>query len=206
MIVYTTKLTVKKAVLGLAVLGAILWGITALAPHAVQSVATQINGSISQKLKDNDERVAYLHDFGWSVEETPIMEMEVQIPDTFDADYEAYNQMQMQQGLDLTKYQGKRAMVYVYTVIDYPTGEDGVTATIVLYKNKVIAADISSAQADGFQHGLTERPSAQATTEKTQEATPTPQTQQPQSPQSQTPQPQVQPDQSTMQNKIDVEE
>ncbi len=164
MIVYATKLTIRKAAIGLAVLGGILWGITALAPRAAQAVAAQIDSqSISQKLKDNDARVSYLQEFGWMVEETPLVEMEVQIPKEFDGAYQQYNEIQLRQGLDLTKYRGKRAMLYTYTVLDYPTQEEGVTASLVLYKNRVIAADISAANAEGFTHGLTERPSAAAT-------------------------------------------
>ncbi len=161
MIVYATKLTLRKAAIGLAVLGGILWSITALAPRAAQAVAAQIDSqSISQKLKDNAARVSYLQDFGWMVEETPLVEMEVQIPKEFDSAYQQYNEIQLRQSLDLTKYRGKRAMLYTYTVLNYQAQEEGVTASLVLYKNRVIAADISSANAQGFTHGLTERQSA----------------------------------------------
>lgn len=173
MIVYATKLTIRKAAIGLAVLGGILWGITALAPKAAQAVVAQLDStSISQKLKDNAARVEYLHGFGWTVDETPVVEMEVQIPKEFDSAYQSYNAIQLQQGLDLTRYCGKRAMLYTYKVTDYPTKEADVTASLLLYKNRVIAADISSSNAEGFTHGLTEHPAADQTAQPSQAAQP----------------------------------
>ena len=62
------------------------------------------------------------------------------------------------QGLDLTPYQGKRAMLYTYALTAYPTGEQGVTANLLVRRNRLIAADITSAQTDGFVHGLLDMP------------------------------------------------
>lgn len=159
MIVYATKVTLKKTVIGLLALAAVVWGITALAPRAVQTVSAEAGAaSLSQKLKTNGERVDYLRAYGWEVQDTPTVEMEVQVPKEFDDAYTAYNQMQQKQGLDLEKYKGKRAMLYTYTLASYPGGKEGVTASLLLYKDKVIAADISAPEADGFTHGITEIP------------------------------------------------
>ena len=95
---------------------------------------------------------------GWSVESEPVGTQEVQIPDTFDEVYEQYNAIQQAQGLDLTPYQGKRAMLYTYALTAYPTGEQGVTANLLVRRNRLIAADITSAQTDGFVHGLLDMP------------------------------------------------
>ena len=78
--------------------------------------------------------------------------------DTFDEVYEQYNAIQQAQGLDLTPYQGKRAMLYTYALTAYPTGEQGVTANLLVRRNRLIAADITSAQTDGFVHGLLDMP------------------------------------------------
>ena len=64
----------------------------------------------------------------------------------------------MEQGLDLVPYQGKRATLYTYELTEYPTGEEGVTANLLIRRNRLIAADISSAESDGFVHGITEFP------------------------------------------------
>lgn len=159
MIVYATKVTVKKTVIGLLALCAIIWGITALAPRAVQTVGTEAGGSLQAgKLKTNEDRIALLSSYGWQVAATPTTEMEVQIPKEFDAAYAAYNALQQKQGLDLRKFAGKRAMLYTYALDSYPTGMEGVTASLLLYKDRLIAADISSPEADGFTHGITEIP------------------------------------------------
>ena len=158
MIVFATKISLKKVAIGVAALCAVVWGIAALSPHAVQSVSAP-SDDLAQKLGTNEERVAYLRSFGWEPSDTPAVEMEVQIPKEFDAAYEEYNSLQQRQGLDLTKYRGKRAQLYTYPLANYPTGQEGVTASIVLYKDRVIAADISSPEADGFIHGLVETPS-----------------------------------------------
>lgn len=60
--------------------------------------------------------------------------------------------------IDLTPYQGKRATLYTYALTAYPTGEQGVTANLLVRRNRLIAADITSAQTDGFVHGLLDMP------------------------------------------------
>ena len=159
MIVYATKVSVKKAIAGVLVIGAVVWGVTALVPKAAETVSTQAAEGIGveAKLKTNEDRVALLESYGWKVDAEPRGEREVQIPKTFDDTYQAYNAIQLEQGLDLTPYQGKRATLYTYELTEYPSGEEGVTANLLIRKNKLIAADVSAAEADGFVHGL-ERP------------------------------------------------
>ena len=82
----------------------------------------------------------------------------MQIPKTFDDTYQAYNAIQLGQGLDLTPYQGKRATLYTYELLEYPTGQEGVVANLLVRRNRLIAADISAPEADGFVHGITEMP------------------------------------------------
>ncbi len=45
-----------------------------------------------------EERIAYLSQFGWSVEEDPLEVTEVIIPETFDDTYANYNELQKSQG------------------------------------------------------------------------------------------------------------
>lgn len=158
MFVFTTKVTLKKTVVGVLVLCGLLLAIGALAPRAAQSVAVTSGGSISQKLKTPQARTQYIRSFGWDIPDAPMVELEVQIPKEFDAAYTQYNQVQKQQGLDLSNYQGKRAKLYTWQLNQYPTGEEGVTISLLLYRDKVIAADVSAAQADGFVHGITQQP------------------------------------------------
>ena len=157
MIVYATKLTVKKAAVGLLALAAVIWGVSTLSARGADTASAAAEAGLSQKLATNEARVEFLQSYGWEVEETPTTDTEVRIPDTFDAVYEEYNVLQKKQGLDLEKYKGRKAMLYVYPVLNDPSGEEGVTASLVLYRNRLIAADICSAKADGFIHGVNEK-------------------------------------------------
>lgn len=161
MIVFAAKVSVKKVVAGVLVVGAVALGVAVLAPAAAETVsasAAQGEVELDSKLKTNEQRVALLESYGWQVDPEPRSEREVQIPKTFDETYQAYNAIQLEQGLDLVPYQGKRATLYTYELTEYPTGEEGVTANLLIRRNRLIAADISSAESNGFVHGITEFP------------------------------------------------
>lgn len=161
MIVFAAKVSVKKIVAGVLAAGAVVAGIVLLLPTAENAQTTVGEVGLDSKLKTNEQRVALLESYGWQVDPEPRSEREVQIPKTFDDTYQAYNAIQLEQGLDLTPYQGKRATLYTYELTAYPTGEQGVIANLLIRRNRLIAADISSAEADGFVHGITEQPAAE---------------------------------------------
>lgn len=161
MIVFAAKVSVKKIVAGVLAAGAVVAGIVLLLPAAENAQTTVGEVGLDSKLKTNEQRVALLESYGWQVDPEPRSEREVQIPKTFDDTYQAYNEIQLEQGLDLTSYQGKRATLYTYELTAYPTGEQGVIANLLIRRNRLIAADISSAEADGFVHGITEQPDAE---------------------------------------------
>lgn len=161
MIVFAAKVSVKKIVAGALAAGAVVAGIVLLLPAAENAQTTAGEVGLDSKLKTNEQRVALLESYGWQVDPEPRSEREVQIPKTFDDTYQAYNAIQLEQGLDLIPYQGKRATLYTYELTAYPSGEQGVTANLLIRRNRLIAADISSAEADGFVHGITEQPAAE---------------------------------------------
>ena len=161
MIVFAAKVSVKKVVAGVLAVGVVALGIAVLAPEAAETVSaesSQTQMDLDSKLRSNEQRVALLESYGWKVDPEPRSEREVQIPKTFDDTYQAYNAIQLDQGLDLVPYQGKRATLYTYELTEYPTGEEGVTANLLIRRSRLIAADISSADADGFVHGITAYP------------------------------------------------
>ena len=63
-------------------------------------------------------------------------------------------QLQSGQGFDLEKYKGKRVKRYTYEISNYPTGETGVQAGLLIYKNTVVGGEVLSSQLGGFIHGL----------------------------------------------------
>lgn len=108
------------------------------------------------KCEDNQARVDYLKAAGWEVESEPV-ETEVVIPTEFDNVYKQYAQIQEKQGFRLEKYRGETAVRYSYTVKNFPDGEK-VVANLLLFKGRIIAADLSSAELGGFIRGLDNQP------------------------------------------------
>lgn len=151
MFIITAKLRKKRLVAGAAVLlcaVAVIGGFALTRDSAVTTAAT------GEKVKTNEDRVAYLESYGWQVETEPLAVEELLIPEEFDESYTDYLALQSQQGFDLTEYAGKRVKRYTYAVTNYPTGEENVQIGLLIYKNTVIGGDVLSAELDGFIHGL----------------------------------------------------
>ena len=101
-------------------------------------------------VKSSDDAIKFLSQYGWTVNENPIEECEITIPKEFDKVMTTYNEIQKQQGLDLTKYQRKSAKRYTFQVTNYPDYEGTVYANVIVYRDKVIAGDICSSDSRGF--------------------------------------------------------
>lgn len=108
----------------------------------------------SFKGETQEERIAFLKNFGWEVDGTPLEITEVMIPEEFDPVYEKYNAMQKEESFDLTKYKGKRVKRYTYSIVNYPEYDGPVVANILVYQKKIIGGDICSLALDGFMHGF----------------------------------------------------
>ena len=107
-----------------------------------------------EKIKTNEDRVGFISQFGWKVNEDPVESIEVSIPSTFDKIFSEYNEIQKQQGLDLTKYKNKEVMRYTYEVTNYTEYDGVVYVTVLVYRNKVVGGDVCSADVKGFIHGF----------------------------------------------------
>lgn len=106
------------------------------------------------KIKTDADRVSFLAQYGYTVDAEPIERAEVTIPKEFDKVFAAYNELQKGEGLDLGRYKGKTVMRYTYKVTNYTGYDSMVYANLLVYKNKVVGADICSADPAGFAHGL----------------------------------------------------
>lgn len=154
MLIVTAKLPRRK--LAFAAAAAALLCCAALVTHLIppaarQAAAAQPNAG---SVKTNEDRVAYLEHFGWQVNPQPTAIEELQIPEQFDESYAEYLALQEGQGFDMTQYAGKRAKRFSYEILNYPTGETGVAANLLVYKKSVIAGEVLSPKLDGFLHGL----------------------------------------------------
>ena len=106
------------------------------------------------KLATNEDRLFLLTSLGWEVEIQPEAYSEVTIPGDFAEVYENYNVIQKTMGLDLSKYKGETVMRYTYVIVNHPSGESGVRATLLVYKNKLIGGDVCTVRLDGFMQNL----------------------------------------------------
>ena len=107
------------------------------------------------KIKSDEDRVSFLSQFGYTVDSSPLESVEVTIPKEFDKVFAAYNELQKAEGLDLGRYKGKTLTRYTYKVTNYKGYSDTVYANLLMYKNKIVGADICSVDPSGFAHGLT---------------------------------------------------
>ena len=116
----------------------------------------------------NDERVAYLATFGWSVNAEPAETQKVKIPDTADNKvFARYNDLQKSQGFDLTDFAGKEATRYVYEVLNYPEAASPVLASVLVYEGRIIGGDVTNTAPDGLIHGFAKPGTTAPTDEET---------------------------------------
>ncbi len=106
------------------------------------------------KIKTEEDRIAFLSQFGWEIDPATLETAEITVPDEFDKILKTYNEVQKQQGLDLTKYRGKTVSRFTYEIKNYPGYSGKVYANVIVYKNRVIGGDICSADVNGFIHGF----------------------------------------------------
>ena len=129
--------------------------LVALIPTYEPVAAAAVSETIRyDKIKTNEDRTAFLSQFGWQVKSEPEEEAEVTIPSEFDKVFLGYNELQKRQGLNLSKYKRKNVMRYTYEITNYPGYDGKVLANLLIYRNKVIGGDICSADASGFIHGF----------------------------------------------------
>lgn len=121
----------------------------------VPSSSEAAGGTISySEIYSNNDRVEFISKFGWTVDPTPVGEVEVEVPDVFDSAYASYNDIQTAQGLNLEKYKGKTVVKYTYGITNYENYDGAVYVNLLVYKNKIIGGDVSSADASGFVFGF----------------------------------------------------
>ena len=103
MLIFTAKLTKKRIIATVVVLGILLCGVVLLTAKRTPEASAETAGStpVTQGIKSNTDRMAYLSALGWKTGAQETQAQEVRIPDTFDEVMTSYNQIQLQQGFDL---------------------------------------------------------------------------------------------------------
>ena len=142
MMIMTAKVNMKKILIVLGAIAALLIGIIALS-GSTETTTTSATAS------DNDSRVSFLKSFGWEVTTSPVESGQVRIPTETTEVYDRYNQLQQTQGYDLSQYAGKKVMRYVYKVTNFPGATDPVYATVLVHKNQIIGGDVTNTASGG---------------------------------------------------------
>lgn len=155
MVIVSAKISKRKVLLGLLIAVCVIVLLAVLLGKSNDSNALQDTQESAPSLDggSNEERLSFLQRYGWQVSQEPVQTQEVRVPQEFNEVFTRYNQMQLEQGFDLSEYAGKTAKRYVYTVTNHP---DGGTyyATVLVHKNKIIGGDITSASRGGGMHGF----------------------------------------------------
>ncbi len=107
-------------------------------------------------LGNEAQRQEFLKEMGWEVSGEFDECRQVLIPEQFNEVYEGYNELQKQQGFDLSAYKGKSCDVYTYKVRNYKGHEDkdDVRCNLMICDDVLIGGDVSSTELDGFMQGL----------------------------------------------------
>lgn len=147
----TLKLTPKK-IFGIVLLlvGLIVISVTFVANRTgeVQSVSASISA------KTDGERRAYLKKYGFELAKE-CTQKEITIPEKWNDVYNDYNQIQKNQGFDLTDYKGQKATLYTYTVTNYKGDGEYIVADMLVSGGVLIGGDICNPSAkDGFLIGF----------------------------------------------------
>lgn len=144
--------------IGVALLAAVFVTVGAVYyVNAKRSAPVSRVDGISMKASTAQERIDFLSQFGWEINEDPCQVKEVVIPTEFDEVYQNYNEIQKKQGLDLEKYKGAKVKMWSYEVLNYPGYEQKpgvVTANMLVFENVIIGGDVSSTELGGFMHGF----------------------------------------------------
>ncbi len=119
------------------------------------SVSASADGTVSfEGIKTEEDRISFIERFGLRVDKESRESSSFPMPEDFDRVIAGYNEIQKKQGLNLSKYARKKVTRYTYRVENYDWDGE-VYATLFIYRSRIVACDISSADPTGFVLPLT---------------------------------------------------
>ena len=111
MFVYSVRASTLKLCALIAVALLLIVGVSAFS--AVDTVAASAPIEIRYSgIKTNEDRVAFIEQFGIKVAKDPVEEKQFLMPENFDRIISGYNELQKKQGLDLSKYSKKKVLLF----------------------------------------------------------------------------------------------
>lgn len=111
-------------------------------------------GEFSLDAKNLSQQKSFLQQFGYNIVGDAIKTSEVTIPEEFNDTYKKYNDLQICQGLDLSKFNGRQVLQIVYMVEPVTSASEkfatddseqtDLYAVLLIYKDKVIGGHIET--------------------------------------------------------------
>ncbi|MBQ2737578.1 MAG: DUF4830 domain-containing protein [Clostridia bacterium] len=130
--------------------------ITLMLSGGVVSASAEPTGQVRfTGIKTKEDRIAFIASAGATVDAESEEVAELVMPESFDTVLRGYNEIQKSQGLDITKYARKRVTRYTYRLAEYEGEQNSeVYVNIFVYRNRIIACDVSSRDEGGFVRAL----------------------------------------------------
>ena len=148
MFIYSVRASSLKFFAVLILTVAILSGIWL---SAEGTIAVSAKGGINfSGIKTDEDRRNFAQSFGIKLKEDESESLSFVMPENFDRVLMGYNELQRSQGLDLSKYARKKVTRYTYKVAEYEGYNGEVLVNLIVYRDRIIGCDISSADPDGF--------------------------------------------------------
>ena len=153
MFVYSLRASTLKffAVMVLAVASVVCLALFVPSYGEVAEAGSEI---VYEGIRTEADRLSLLSRHGYTVKETPIEQATFTLPEEFDRALASYNELQKEQGLDLSRYKKKTLSRYTYEVQNYEGYEGTVYVNLILFHDRVVAADVCSADPTGFVKAL----------------------------------------------------
>ena len=111
---------------------------------------------VNSTAENMQQILEYISQLGWEVSTEPDEIREIVIPTEFDETYNKYNEIQLSQGYDLSKYAGERVKSWSFTVLNYPGYENKecIKLNLLVCDGEIIGGDVCSVELNGFMHSL----------------------------------------------------
>lgn len=136
----------------LAFTGVIVILLTFVSNHTMDNKSKSVSAVISAST--DEERRDYLSTFGWETAQE-YEEKQLTIPQSWNQVYTDYNEVQVNQGFDLSEYKGQKVTLYTYTVNNYNDSQQGIVADMLVCDGVLIGGDLCNTSADnGFLTGF----------------------------------------------------
>ena len=148
MLIWTARLTRKKAAAAVILAGALLCALILFLGRPLEEEVPPAD------LTTNEARIAYLGDWGWKVEPEPVETLQFLLPETLDEPYLSYNVLQKSQGFDLAECCGKQVSRYTYAVTNYPQQQEGAQVNLYVCEGMPVAGDVCCSGENGFRNPL----------------------------------------------------